>query len=169
MSNGHAYLHRGCLCVCWPGPREEGVGLDPSPPASTLSCKAKRLLHLCLGDKSLPGGTMADMWCSVCLTAQHVMTHVTMLSTTEHEAHHVRQARPTRDVSPCKLTHLSWRQRAEPYLKYSVKVEAFLEAINLTAESSASSLPSSLPAAAVVAAAVAAAADAESLPLSADC
>jgi len=53
-----------------------------------------------------------------------------------------------------------------------VKVEAFLEAINLTAKSSASFSVSSLPVTAVaaaVAAVVAAAAEAESPPLSADC
>ncbi len=51
MRDGHAHLHRGCLCACWPGPREEEVGLDPRPPGSPLSCKATRFLPFCLGTK----------------------------------------------------------------------------------------------------------------------
>lgn len=51
MRDGHAHLHRGCLCACWPGPHEEEVGLDPSLPGSTLSCKARRFHHFCLGIK----------------------------------------------------------------------------------------------------------------------
>ena len=65
MRDGHAHLHRGCLCACWPGPREEEVGLDPSLPGSTLSCKSQTIPSFLLRDQTIPGETMADTWRSV--------------------------------------------------------------------------------------------------------